>query len=69
MTVTNLPPPTDSVYALAAVWASIDGKLELFANDTAGSPVGYHDGYMIEAEEALKRLEARGFMLVRIEKA
>jgi hypothetical protein len=67
MTVTKLPPPTDSVYALAAVWASIDGKLELFAADTAGSKAGYHDGYMIEAEEALERLEARGFQLVRIE--
>jgi hypothetical protein len=57
---------TDAVYALAAAWASIDGKLERFAKDTPGSRDGTRDGYMIEAEEMVKRLYTRGFKVVPI---
>jgi len=64
-----------AIYALAASWASIDGKLEQFgkerfvktdAKTPRETPGGYHDGYLIEAEEMLRRLERRGFTLSRL---
>jgi hypothetical protein len=60
-----------NVEVLASVWAGIDGKLEQFQagrvsiehDETHGS---YYQGYMIEAEEMLHRLEVRGYKLVNI---
>jgi len=59
---------TSAIEALAAVWASIDGKLDRFEACKADADLdmvdGYWSGYMVEAEEALARLEARGFTIV-----
>lgn len=61
------------VEAVAEAWASIDGKLEKFRweRDNPHAPEtrigGYYNGYMHEAEELLKRVEARGYQLVGIE--
>ena len=54
--------------ALAEVWASIDGKLERFLTDSPGSDDGTRDGYMLEAAEAIARLEARGYTVARLSK-
>ncbi len=54
----------DVVEAFAAAWASIDGKLDRFtaekgmdqSHDNYG---GYYDGYMVEAQELLRRAANR----------
>lgn len=64
----------DALYAMAAVWASIDGKLKEFgagrhaktaeeAYETFG---GYYEGYMEDAQEFLIRLWKRGFKITKI---
>lgn len=56
----------DRVEALAECWASIDGKLELFQAGKGiprarDQPGGHYAGYMHEAAEMIRRLNARGF--------
>lgn len=55
------------VLALAEAWASIDGKLPRFHACRKDSAIartdGTYSGYMIEAQEMIKRLEMRGFVL------
>lgn len=58
--------PTPAVQAVAEAWASIDGKLNAYRAGKPGDEDGYRDGYDIEAEELIKRLEARGYMLIEI---
>ena len=60
----------EHVEAVAEAWASIDGKLEQFRAEKAMQPddpmrvrSGCYEGYMIEAEELLKRVRARGYVL------
>lgn len=60
-----------AIYALAASWASIDGKLEAFGKERFArtreeAKTGHHEGYLIEAEEMLVRMEKRGFTLTRL---
>jgi len=54
--------------ALAEAWASIDGKLDRFrackADDALEDVEGHYQGYMVEAEEMIRRLESRGFTVV-----
>jgi hypothetical protein len=55
--------------ALADAWASIDGKVEEFragqkATRLEDEPGGHFSGYLYEAEEMIRRLEARGFNVV-----
>lgn len=54
----------DIVEAFAAAWASIDGKLEEFGLDKNRHSEDYaysgtYDGYMIEADELLRRASKR----------
>lgn len=56
----------DIVYAFAAAWASIDGKLEAFEREKAGTVTpesddytGHYEGYMYEAAELLNRAGQR----------
>lgn len=55
----------DAQKAVAEAWASIDGKLNSF--NAVGDPNGHYDGYMYEAGELLRRVEARGWKLVPAE--
>jgi hypothetical protein len=55
--------------ALADAWASIDGKVDEFragqkATSILEEPGGHFSGYLYEAEEMIRRLEARGFTIV-----
>lgn len=56
------------VVAIAETWASIDGKLTEFkrcqTDQEAEAELGYYEGYISEAEEAVKRLAHRGFVIV-----
>lgn len=57
------------VDALADAWASIDGKLDEYragrnASSIMDEPGGHFSGYQAEAEEMIRRLEARGFAIV-----
>lgn len=50
------------IEAIAASWASIDGKGERYEADKRGElpPVaGWYQGYLCEAEELLERAEKR----------
>lgn len=67
---------SEAQYALAEVWASIDGKLEKFKQGEGErkqggiSPSGgYYDGYMCEAAEMIARLEKRGFTVTHKERS
>lgn len=66
--VRPIQPNQDAIYALAAAWASIDGKLEAFSAERgmsiAVAPTGHYEGYMSEAEELIERLKSRGYKLV-----
>lgn len=59
----------EAAEALAEAWASIDGKLERFrackADPELDNTEGRYQGYMCEAEEMIRRLEKRGFTVVR----
>jgi hypothetical protein len=69
----------DAIEAVAEVWASIDGKLEKFRDERAivNGPFatsmivkdGHYAGYMVEAEEMIDRLRARGFDVTPIRSA
>ena len=57
-----------TVEALADSWASIDGKVDAFRTGKGAAtledePGGHYSGYMAEAEEMLKRLLKRGFIV------
>lgn len=52
--------------AIADAWASIDGKVEEFragkgCASILDEPGGHYSGYMCDAKEMIKRLNARGF--------
>ena len=59
--------------ALAEAWASIDGKIEGFRRGKREKNervcFGYYEGYIAEAQEMIKRLEARGYKVVPNERA
>lgn len=61
----------DSTEALAEAWASIDGNLDKFrAGKTAPNIEdfgGHYAGYMVEAEEMIRRLATRGYWLAPME--
>lgn len=54
--------------ALAEVWATIDGMYKEFRQGK-GNPrpheSSYYNGYLEEAEEAIKRLKKRGYEVVK----
>jgi hypothetical protein len=58
--------------AVADAWASIDGKLDAFRAEKAdpSSPLrdtyGYYEGYLSDAGELIRRLEARGFIVAKV---
>lgn len=58
---------------LAEAMASLDGKLELFHDcrkDEALEDVeGCYTGYCVEAREVIRRMEKRGYTVVRMESA
>jgi hypothetical protein len=61
-----------TVGALAESWSSMIGELETFLSERQNvspqnpeSPTGTYEGYMADAEELLKRLEERGYRLVK----
>lgn len=59
------------IHAVAEAWASIDGKLERYIecknNPELDETEGRYMGYNEDASELIKRIEKRGFKLVRIE--
>lgn len=65
------PEPMNPVEALADAWASIDGKVDKFragkgCASIEDEPGGHYSGYMAEADEMIRRLNARGFDVVAI---
>lgn len=56
------------IEALAEAWASMDGKLDRFRACKADAALedvdGSYGGYMHEAAEVKRRMEARGFTIV-----
>lgn len=61
-----------TVGALAEAWTSMIGKLDTFREErqsvspeNPNSPTGTYDGYMALSEEFLRRLEERGYRLVK----
>jgi len=61
----------DAPEALAEVWASIDGKLDAFRRERDESMewddsrfTGHYIGYMEDAAEMIRRLKARGFIVI-----
>jgi hypothetical protein len=60
-----------AVEALAAVWATIDGKQADFyrgkIDDAWEEKYGHYEGYMAEAGEMVSRLNARGFQIIPIQ--
>jgi len=63
-----------AIDALAEVWASIDGKLDKYLIDKGtdggmvdehGMPYGYYDGYQVDAQELIVRLEGRGYTVTK----
>lgn len=61
--------PSQVVRAVAKAWASMDGKSVLFCeceNDSElDGKIGVFEGYCADAEEIIKRIEDRGFVIVR----
>lgn len=59
----------EAIEALAEAWASIDGKLEQFRAGKQAKTLteeveqhgGHYSGYTAEAEEMIRRLQARGY--------
>lgn len=58
----------DAIHAVAEAWASIDGKLPDFKREQANpfqvNDTGTYLGYLAEAQEMIRRIEARGFTVV-----
>ena len=58
---------SEAIEALAESWASLDGKLEEFRAGRAGKDIeGDYHGYLSDAAELAKRLESRGYLIVRV---
>lgn len=60
-----------AVDAVAEAWASIDGKLEAYERErdediglTDPTCTGHYEGYQVEAAEMIRRISARGFMVI-----
>ena len=57
-----------AIEALAEAWASIDGRLAAFrackADPAREDVEGRHAGYMAESAEMIRRLQARGYILL-----
>jgi hypothetical protein len=57
---------SEAIEALAEAWASLDGKLEEFHAGRGGEDTESHyHGYLSDAAELAKRLERRGYVIVR----
>ena len=57
---------SEAIEALAEAWASLDGKLDEFLAGRAGKDTeGDYHGYLSDAAELAKRLEHRGYAIVR----
>ena len=57
---------SEAIEALAEAWASLDGNLEGFHAGRAGEDTeGHYHGYLSDAAELAKRLETRGYVIVR----
>jgi hypothetical protein len=57
---------SEAIEALAEAWASLDGKLDEFHAGRAGEDTeGDYHGYLSDAAELAKRLEHRGYVIVR----
>jgi hypothetical protein len=57
---------SEAIEALAEAWASLDGKLDEFLAGRAGEDTeGDYHGYLSDAAELAKRLEHRGYVIVR----
>src|SRR5262252_3942943 len=60
---------SEAIEALAEAWASLDGKLDEFLSGRGGEDTeGDYHGYLSDAAELAKRLEHRGYRIVRIER-
>ncbi|MGE8128912.1 hypothetical protein ACQKQD_18225 [Methylobacterium sp. NPDC080182] len=64
-------PSPKAIDAVAEAWASIDGKLDEYRRErdedvglTDEGCTGHFEGYQAEADELIRRIEARGFMLI-----
>lgn len=63
--------PDPRVDAVAEAWASIDGKIDAYRRERDNDIdwddptfTGHFYGYQAEAEELIRRLEARGFSVI-----
>ena len=57
---------SEAIEALAEAWASLDGKLDEFLAGRGGEDTeGDYHGYLGDAAELAKRLEHRGYLIVR----
>ena len=57
---------SEAIEALAEAWASLDGKLDEFLSGRGGEDTeGDYHGYLSDAAELAKRLEHRGYRIVR----
>ena len=57
---------SEAIEALAEAWASLDGKLDEFLAGRGGEDTeGDYHGYLSDAAELAKRLEHRGYLIVR----
>ena len=57
---------SEAIEALAEAWASLDGKLDEFLAGRRGEDTeGDYHGYLSDAAELAKRLEHRGYVIVR----
>jgi hypothetical protein len=54
---------SEAIEALAEAWASLDGKLDEFLAGRGGE--GDYHRYLSDAAELAKRLEHRGYLIVR----
>jgi hypothetical protein len=56
-----------ATYALAKALATMDGVLDAFLLEASGAPetTGHYAGFMAEAAEIIKALEAEGFRIVQ----
>lgn len=65
--------PAHATYALAEAWASIDGAIDLFLKERESpfapdaEDTGTYLGYLTEASEMIKRLDKRGFKIIRVQ--
>lgn len=64
-------PSQEAIDAVAEAWASIDGKLDDYRRErdenvglTDEGCTGHFEGYQAEADELIRRIEDRGFMII-----